>query len=338
MSEYVGLSNGHAPACDSSPAAFQQINPGDGNEVASNGFGDEQGDESRIRGRSGDRSTPRRRNVHATGGAPDAAPEETVPVASQGPHSLEPSERTSGLSGFHSQNLQIRSFTTNDATAVKAIFKEHVRSLTPRLMLHYITQQGVDLCVILLLVKLFVSWPQLLCIWGLLLLYIFGRAHWELESYLRKECRDMHDINNAYMEDEKSHIWVAEESYKDKQSHREASRLLGCVGVTPYKGDHSIAQLVRLVVSQESRRMRMGSRLANQVEDFALRKGYREVRTYTNNLNPSATKFLRQAGYEQVQVMKRGLMRGDLFLWRKILSKQSEPETRRGSASFGVFD
>lgn len=243
-----------------------------------------------------------------------------------------------------SHYLLIRSFTPKDAFGVKQIFTRHVRSLTLSLMMHYITRQFVDLTAFLGLVKLFVSWSQLACILCLLLVYIFCKARWELEYYLRTECRDMHDISNFYLEDEKSHIWVAEEVITQKSRNTSekpgtTSRILGCVGVTPYKGDRSIAQLVRLVVSQESRRMRMGSRLAAQVENFAIEKSFREVRTYTNNLNTSAIKFLRQNGYEQVQVVKRGLMRGDLFLWRKILTKQAELDKQKSSHSvFGVFD
>lgn len=71
------------------------------------------------------------------------------------------------------------------------------------------------------------------------------------------------------------------------------------------------------------RRMRNGSRLLAQFEKFAVEKGYREVRLYTNNLNTSHMKFIRQHGYEIVQCVSRTLMRGSLIQWKKTLRPTS---------------
>jgi len=127
----------------------------------------------------------------------------------------------------------------------------------------------------------------------------------------------------------KSHFWVAElQESPSRTSQRGASpksggeksfKVMGCIGVLPSKDDPDVAQLLRLVVSIESRRMRIGSRLLAQFENFVTEKGYREVRLYTNDLNVSPLKFVRQHGYSVVQIIRRGLMRGSLIIWQKIL-------------------
>ncbi|KAF7459207.1 acetyltransferase, GNAT family protein [Cryptosporidium felis] len=99
------------------------------------------------------------------------------------------------------------------------------------------------------------------------------------------------------------------------------SILVGCVGLAPYRDDPKIGRLVRLVVGVESRRMRIGTRLLAQMENFAKEYGYKEIHLYTNNLSTSPIKFISQHGYQLVQVISRGLMRGDLLLWRKSFEK-----------------
>lgn len=101
------------------------------------------------------------------------------------------------------------------------------------------------------------------------------------------------------------------------------SILVGCVGLAPYRDDPKIGRLVRLVVGVESRRMRIGTRLLAQMENFAKDFGYKEIHLYTNNLSTSPIKFISQHGYQLVQVISRGLMRGDLLLWRKSFEKSS---------------
>ncbi|KAF8819121.1 acetyltransferase, GnaT family protein [Cardiosporidium cionae] len=118
-------------------------------------------------------------------------------------------------------------------------------------------------------------------------------------------------------------------------------KIVGCIGLAPYKEDPTIAHLVRLVVSLESRRMRVGSRLLKQLENFAIETGYRELRLYTNNLNPSALRFARQSGFNLIQMFPRGLMRGDLITWQKNLlpiSSQGERAAQYENRSCSVLD
>eukprot|EP01070_Trichotokara_eunicae_P003874 Trichotokara_eunicae@DN3621_c0_g1_i4.p1 len=89
---------------------------------------------------------------------------------------------------------------------------------------------------------------------------------------------------------------------------------------------------MRLVVSQKYRRHRIGSRLLIQLEQHAVERGYEEVRMYTNNLNTTHIKFIRQHGYDMVNLVTRGLMRGDLIQWKKCLSLENgDVQTRRNS-------
>ncbi|KAF8820726.1 acetyltransferase, GnaT family protein [Cardiosporidium cionae] len=115
--------------------------------------------------------------------------------------------------------------------------------------------------------------------------------------------------------------------FKRKQTSS-SRKIVGCIGLAPYKEDPTIAHLVRLVVSLESRRMRIGSRLLKQLENFASEAGYRELRLYTNNLNPSALRFVRQSGFNLIQMFPRGLMRGDLITWQKNLLAPNTPGGR----------
>ncbi|SBS99266.1 N-acetyltransferase, partial [Plasmodium malariae] len=98
-------------------------------------------------------------------------------------------------------------------------------------------------------------------------------------------------------------------------------KIVGCVGIVPFKGDNSIAQLVRMVVKKDSRRMRIGSRLLTQLENFAHEKNYQELKVFTNNLNTDSLYFVKQNGFNLSQIVRRGLMRGDLLIWSKILNK-----------------
>jgi len=129
-----------------------------------------------------------------------------------------------------------------------------------------------------------------------------------------------------------THFWIAEVSETTSPNgrvHEEEgemkknvkNKVMGCVGIMPLKDEPSVAQLVRLVVSIENRRMRIGSRLLAQFEQFAICRGYKEARLYTNDLNVSALRFVRQRGYSVVQVIRRGLMRGSLILWQKTLNE-----------------
>ncbi|AFZ81535.1 acetyltransferase, GNAT family domain-containing protein [Theileria equi strain WA] len=101
------------------------------------------------------------------------------------------------------------------------------------------------------------------------------------------------------------------------------NEILGCIGITPYRNRSNIAQMVRLVVSKKCRNMKVGTRLLNHLEQHALDSGYTEIRVFTNNLNTAYLHFLKQNGFEIIQIVRRGLMRGDLIIWNKVL-KQSD--------------
>jgi len=177
----------------------------------------------------------------------------------------------------------------------------------------------------------------------LFLTFLFARSRWEMESYLRNDCPDLDDIQRTYMDATRSHFWVAvlqESSSRTGTSKRggassphgsgaeKTGKVVGCIGVVPSKDDADnvchTAILQRLVVSIESRRMRIGSRLLAQFENYVTAAGYKEVRLYTNDLNVSPLKFVRQHGYSVVQIIRRGLMRGSLIIWRKTIVPPKE--------------
>ncbi|CDR96775.1 acetyltransferase, GNAT family protein, putative [Babesia bigemina] len=118
------------------------------------------------------------------------------------------------------------------------------------------------------------------------------------------------------------------------------NEILGCVGITPYRNKSTVAQMVRLVVSKKCRNMKVGSKLLNHLETFAMDFGYTEIRVYTNNLNTAYLQFLKQNGFVIQQIVRRGFMRGDLIIWNKTLSQPNDllvtemPLLRKVDASF----
>ncbi|XP_053991085.1 uncharacterized protein LOC128883101 [Hylaeus volcanicus] len=170
-----------------------------------------------------------------------------------------------------------------------------------------------------------------------------------MEFYILFECPDLRDLENYYMSDSRGHFWVAESHHHRKasdtltttesnctktvSSYEESSckspgiicvkEVLGCVGCAPVRDDETVVQLLRLVVKEEARRMRHGSRLLAQFENFAKQNNYKQVRLYTNNLSSSHMKFIRQHGYIAYQTVPRSLMRGSLIEWKKKLQEPS---------------
>lgn len=102
------------------------------------------------------------------------------------------------------------------------------------------------------------------------------------------------------------------------------NEILGCIGIAPYRNKSTIAQMVRLVVSKKCRNMKVGSRLLSHLEKYAVSFGYTEIRVYTNNLNTAYLQFLKQNGFVIQQLVRRGLMRGDLIIWNKTLSQPKD--------------
>lgn len=114
------------------------------------------------------------------------------------------------------------------------------------------------------------------------------------------------------------------------QTKCKENEILGCIGIAPYRNKSTIAQMVRLVVSKKCRSMKVGSKLLSHLEKYAINFGYTEIRVYTNNLNTAYLQFLKQNGFVIQQLVRRGLMRGDLIIWNKTLSQPDDllvPET-----------
>ncbi|EAN32042.1 Acetyltransferase (GNAT) family protein [Theileria parva strain Muguga] len=114
-----------------------------------------------------------------------------------------------------------------------------------------------------------------------------------------------------------------------------ANEILGCVGITPYRNNPNVGQMVRLVVTRKRRNMRVGSRLLDYLEKKAMEMGYNEIRVFTNNLNTAYLQFLKQHSFQIIQVVRRGLMRGDLIIWNKVLNQVDHPKQDDASPTFG---
>ncbi|UVC54430.1 hypothetical protein MACJ_003976 [Theileria orientalis] len=114
----------------------------------------------------------------------------------------------------------------------------------------------------------------------------------------------------------------------------QAYEILGCVGITQYRNVSTVAQMVRLVVTRKRRNMKVGTRLLEHLEKKALEMGYTEIRVFTNNLNTAYLQFLKMHNFQIIQIIRRGLMRGDLIVWTKHL-KATETVKDAQDAAFG---
>lgn len=236
-------------------------------------------------------------------------------------------------------NLKIRPFEQADSESVQKICFDHFRSSCLAAIRYYIAAHFQDLAFLTFLGFCFLSIRKLLVIVLLFNLYLFLKSRYEMEQYIRRDCTDLRDVMNTYMNtnDKTCRFWVAEICEDASSGAANAAtnaagqtpkqkvwKLAGCVGLVPSRENHQIAKLVRLMVERRHRRMRIGSRLLLQLENYARENGYVSVRIYTNTLNPSHMKFVRQHGYTIVQTIRRGLMRGDLVTWHKALVKSGD--------------
>jgi len=145
-------------------------------------------------------------------------------------------------------------------------------------------------------------------------LYLIFRSWYEFESYIKESCEDLNNIRASYLDDTNKHFFVAEIGEGDKR------KIVGCIGLGPMREDpQKICQVFRLVVSPEQRRLKVGTQLLSTLENYAVSKGFVEVRMIANNLLPDVHCFYMKNGYDVLYTTQRGLMRGDLIAYRKWL-------------------
>lgn len=227
---------------------------------------------------------------------------------------------------FSEGALTIRELRREDVKAVKEICFNHFRSTGLAAARYYIVAHIQDMALLAGLAFVFMSLPGFIISVLLFHVYLFAKSRWELEQYIRHDCDDLRTAYETYMENgPQSRFWVAELalncygtcSANDQCSHKV---IAGCVGLVPSKETANVGKLVRLIVDSQHRRMKIGSRLLMQVEQHASDLGFTDMRIYTNSLNPTHVKFVRQHGYTIAQTVRRGLMRGDLMTWHKHIA------------------
>lgn len=259
--------------------------------------------------------------------------------------------------GLSNGALVIREFRPSDSEQVKAICFDHFRSSSLAAVRYHIAAHIQDLAFLVVMGLAFVPFRRVVLMVLLFHSYLFLKARWEMEQYIRFDCADLLNVYNTYMAGgSQSRFWVAELAPLNDSSSYSASnegdggpletggrvetggRLVGCVGLVPSRENASIAKLVRLMVDRKHRRMKIGSRLLLQLEDYAKNHGFASVRIYTNTLNPSHMRFVRQHAYTVVQTIRRGLMRGDLITWHKQIGPSHQPKHLQPDAinSYGL--
>ena len=100
---------------------------------------------------------------------------------------------------------------------------------------------------------------------------------------------DLADVHRSYLERTGSNFWVAE---RDGEP-------LGCIGL--YRRSDDEAEVRRLAVDRNARRMGVASRLLDRAEEFARDVGYMRTTVWTANHLTAAMSFLEHRGYREVE-------------------------------------
>lgn len=101
--------------------------------------------------------------------------------------------------------------------------------------------------------------------------------------------RDLADIQRSYLEHPGSNFWVAEQDGKT----------IGCIGA--YQRGSEDAEIRRLAVHNDARRMGIASLLLDEAEAFCRDSGYKRTIAWTYNHMPAAIAFLRRRGYREIE-------------------------------------
>ena len=114
---------------------------------------------------------------------------------------------------------------------------------------------------------------------------------WYVERRLRRD-GDMSNIMSVYMQNfpDRGGFWVAE--YERK--------IVGCIGAVPStheKYSAGYVELVRMIVSNDCRKMAVGSRLVTKLEAWAKSVGYTGVYCWTFQALPEANLLYPKCGY-----------------------------------------
>ena len=112
----------------------------------------------------------------------------------------------------------------------------------------------------------------------------------ELNDYVESALsRDLADIRRSYLEHPGSNFWVAE---RDGET-------VGCIGA--YQRGHEEAEIRRLAVRRDARRLGIASQLLDHAEAFCRDYGYVRTTAWTYNHMPGAIAFLRRRGYREIE-------------------------------------
>ena len=101
--------------------------------------------------------------------------------------------------------------------------------------------------------------------------------------------RDLADIERSYLQHPGSNFWVA---VHDDET-------VGCIGA--YQRDGEEAEIRRLAVRRDARRLGVASQLLDHAEAFCRDYGYVRTIAWTYNHMPGAIAFLRRRGYSQIE-------------------------------------
>ena len=215
-----------------------------------------------------------------------------------------------------SKRCIIRPFCQNDAAKIQNICFSQYRSTSISGVSYYIVSHIDDLIFLCILAFSLMNVKKALIAAILFIMYLFCKSRFEVENYIVKHCVDLKNIESYYKKKSNNNFWVAEVICDDIHKRE----IVGCIGLVSQ--DKVFGKIVRLTVNRRYHRMRIGSHLLKHAEQYAKTLNYEVLYMYTNSLNPSHASFVTAHGYQLVNTIPRGLMRGDLFMWKRVL-KQS---------------
>ena len=100
---------------------------------------------------------------------------------------------------------------------------------------------------------------------------------------------DLADIGRSYLERPGSNFWVAEHG----------GETAGCIGI--YRRGEREAEVRRLAVARNARRMGVASQLMDTAEEFARAAGYARTTVWAANHMTAAMSFLSYRGYREAE-------------------------------------
>ena len=202
-------------------------------------------------------------------------------------------------------DVAIRSFESRDNHVVRDIFAGsmgEMRGPLVRDVMYQAIVYGFSLSLpATLLNVMWYSWFLVLyfLVCFVILIVLFAALHIGFSRYIQNCLEtDLGDVENIYLRQKTSHMWVAEYS----------GRVIGMVALVP-DNDHDecfgkprefVGRLRRMAVLPEFRRLGVAKKLLDKLLCYAREVGYKQIVLLTTSAQEAALKFYPKHGFQLV--------------------------------------